>query len=196
MNEDGKIRDLNCARAVGYVHQRLDGDELEPERAEWLSTHLQGCADCRQAEEELQQIQQALGGLSVDPFPQDALDEVWDRTTRASGRRAWADWRVIAAAAVLALAFFGIWQVSDRAVPANEIAVADAGPSDAELARAVVEARYVLNLTATALRRSERAAIGDVVGKRVAPALRKIPLLIPDRPERSRETRKNGEDDV
>ena len=87
MNEDGQIRDLNCARAVGYVHQRLDGDELDPDRAQWLSRHLDQCADCRQAEEELRQIQQALRGLSVDPFPQDALDEVWDRTTRTAGRR-------------------------------------------------------------------------------------------------------------
>ena len=196
MNEDGQIRDLNCARAVGYVHQRLDGDELDPDRAQWLSRHLQKCADCRRAEEELRQIQQALRGLSVDPFPQDALDEVWDRTTRTAGRRGWADWRAIAAAAVLALAFFGMWQVSDRAVTTTEVAVAEPGPSDAELARAVVEARYVLNLTATALRRSERAAIEEVVGKRVAPALRKIPLLMPDRSERSRESRKNGEDDV
>ena len=29
MNEDGQIRDLECARAVRYVHQRLDGDRLE-----------------------------------------------------------------------------------------------------------------------------------------------------------------------
>ena len=196
MNEDGQIRDLNCARAVGYVHQRLDGDELDPERAEWLSQHLTECAECRRAEEELQQIQQALRGLSVAPLPEDALDEVWDRTTRTAGRRVWADWRAIAVAAVLALAFFGVWQVRDRAVPASEVAVAEAGPSDADLARAAVEARYVLNLTATVLRRSERVAIEEVVGKRVAPALQKIPLLMPRRSERSRESRKNGEDDV
>lgn len=196
MNDDGQIRDLDCARAVAHVHQRLDGDELDAEKARWLSQHLEQCADCSQAEAQLQQIQQALRGLNVNPFPQDALDEVWDRTTRADRRPAWADWRAIAAAAVLALAFLGIWQVSDRAAPTTEVAVAEAVPSDAELARAAAEARFVLNLTATALRRSERVVIEEVMGKRVAPALRKIPLLMPDRPERSREPRKNGEDDV
>jgi hypothetical protein len=71
-----------------------------------------------------------------------------------------------------------------------------AGLSDAELARATAEARFVLNLTATALRRSERAAIGEVMGKRVTPALQRIPLLMPNSSGRSRESRENGEDDV
>lgn len=196
MNEDGQIRDLDCARAVRYVHRQLDGDALDPDSAGWLSQHLKKCSDCRQAQEELKQIQQALRELKVTPFPEDAIDDVWDRTTRTHSRRAWTDRRALAAAAVLALAFFGVWQVGDRAVPEAEVAVADAGPSEAELARAAVEARYVLNLTATALRRSERAAIGEVMGKRVKPALERIPMLLPKRSEGSREPRKNGEDDV
>ena len=196
MNEDGQIRDLSCTRAVRYVHQRLDGDVLDADSADELSQHLDRCGDCRQAQEELKQIQQALRELKASPFPQDAMDEVWDRTTRARGRRVWGDWRAVAAAAVLALAFLGIWQVSNRTVPGTEVTVAEAALSEAELARAAAEARYVLNLTATALRRSERAAMGEVMGKRVAPALRKIPLLMPDRSEGSREPRENGEDDV
>lgn len=196
MNEDGQIRDLSCARAVRNVHQRLDGDVLDADGADWLSQHLEKCADCRQAQEELEQIQQALRGLKASPLPQDAMDEVWDRTTRAPGRRVWADWRTVAAAAVLVLAFLGIWQVSNRTVPGTEVTVAEATPSEAELTRAAAEARYVLNLTATALRRSERAAMGEVVGKRVVPALQRIPLLMPDRSEGSREPRENGEDDV
>jgi anti-sigma factor RsiW len=196
MNENGQIHDLHCARAIRYVHQRLDGDTLDPESTGWLSRHLEGCGDCRQAQEELKQIQRALRELKVTPFPQDAMDEVWDRTTRTASRRAWTDWRALAAAAVVALAFFGIWQVGDRTAPGAEVAVVEAGLSDAELARATAEARFVLNLTATALRRSERAAIGEVMGKRVTPALQRIPLLMPNSSGRSRESRENGEDDV
>ena len=196
MNEDGQIRDLDCARALRYVHQRLDGDVLDPESAGWLSRHLSACSDCRQAQEELKQIQQALRELKVTPFPEDAIDQVWDRTTRTDSPRAWTDWRAFAAAAVLALAFFGLWQVGDRTAPGSEVVVADAGPSDAELARATAEARFVLNLTATALRRSERVAFGEVMDKRITPALQRIPLLMPDRSERSRKSRENGEDDV
>jgi anti-sigma factor RsiW len=196
MNEDGQIRDLNCTRAVRYVHQGLDGDALDADSADWLSRHLECCSECRQAQEELKQIQQALRELKVSPFPKDAIDEVWDRTTRTSGRRAWTDWRAVAAAAVVALAFLGIWQISNRTVPGTEVEIVEAAPSEAELARAEAEVRYVLNLTATALRRSERAAIEEVMGKRVAPALQRIPLLLPDRSERSREPRENGEDDV
>jgi anti-sigma factor RsiW len=196
MNDDGKVRDLACARALGYIHRRLDGETIEAEAAEWLDGHLVDCAECRQAEVELQQIQQALRGLSASPFPEDALDEVWDRTTRTSGRTGWIDWRAIAAAAVLALAFLGIWQTKDQFMPAGEVAVVEVDATDAELARAEAEARFVLNLTATALRRSEKAAIEEVMGKRVSPALQKIPLLLPGLPRRSGEARKNGEDDV
>jgi anti-sigma factor RsiW len=196
MNDDGKIRDLGCARAGRYTHQRLDGDVLDADSAAWLARHLEGCADCRQAEAELLQIQQALRGLEVTPFPQDALDDVWNQTTLSGHRRAWIDWRAIAAAAVLAVAILGIWRAGDRSLPGTEVAVVEPGPNDEELARAAAEARFVLNLTATALRRSEQAAIGEVIGKRVSPALKKIPLLLPGHPERPREARKNGEDDV
>ena len=196
MNDAGKIRDLDCARAVGYIHQRLDGDVLERDRAEWLDRHLEGCGECRQAEVELQQIQRALRGLAETPFPQDALEDVWDQTTRSGGRWARIDWRAIAAAAVLAVAFLGIWRASDRFMPGTEVAVAEPGPSDEELTRAAAEARFVLDLTATALRRSEKAAIEEIMGNRVSPALQRIPMLLPGLHERSREARKNGEDDV
>ena len=196
MNDDGKTLALNCARATRYIHQRLDGDAPDSASADWLARHLEGCSDCRQAEVELQQIQQALRGLAGEPFPQDALDEVWSQTTRSENRRAWIDWRAIAAAAVLALALLGIWQVSDRFMPGNEVAVADAAPTNEDLARAAAEARFVLDLTATALRRSEKAAVEEILGKRVSPALQKIPMLLPGLPERSRESRKNGEDDA
>lgn len=196
MNDDGKTRDLDCARAVRYVHRCLDGDVLASDSADWLARHLEGCTDCRQAEAELRQVQQALRGLEVTPFPQDALEAVWNQTTRAGNRRAWTDWRAIAAAAVLALALLGIWQLTDRVMPVSQVVVAEPGPTDEELARAVAEARFVLNLTATALRRSERAAIEEVMGKRVTPALKRIPLLLPSPSGRSRESGKNGEDDV
>ena len=196
MNDNGSIRDLDCARASRYIHRRLDGDVLDTESADWVTLHLKGCADCRQAELELRQIQRALRDLAEAPFPEDGIDEVWNRTTRSERGRAWLDWRAIAAAAVLALAILGIWQVGDRSVPVTEFAVAEPAPSDEELARATAEARFVLNLTATALRRSEQVAIEEVMGKRVSPALRKIPLLLPGDPGRSREARRNGEDDV
>jgi predicted anti-sigma-YlaC factor YlaD len=196
MNEDPKVRNLDCARAMGFLHQRLDGDRLGAEQDDWLSRHLAGCADCRQADGQLRQIQQALQELSATTFPQDALEEVWDQTTRTQAPRPWFGWRAIAAAAVLALAFVGIWRVGFHMPPEPAVVAVEERPTEAELARAEAEARFVLNLTATALRRTERAAIGEVVGERVTPALKRIPLLMPSGPEESNGTRKNGEDDV
>jgi anti-sigma factor RsiW len=181
---------------MGFLHQRLDGDRLGAEQDDWLSRHLAGCADCRQADGQLRQIQQALQELSATTFPQDALEEVWDQTTRTQAPRPWFGWRAIAAAAVLALAFVGIWRVGFHMPPEPAVVAVEERPTEAELARAEAEARFVLNLTATALRRTERAAIGEVVGERVTPALKRIPLLMPSGPEESNGTRKNGEDDV
>jgi len=38
MNEDGRTHDLDCARAVRYVHQRLDGDALFAFAVEQVTT--------------------------------------------------------------------------------------------------------------------------------------------------------------
>jgi anti-sigma factor RsiW len=196
MNEDGNVRSLGCTRAMGFIHERLDGDALDARDAEWLDRHLDTCAECRRALSELEQIQQALRGLDVSPFPEDALDEVWDRTTRSTRRPPWADWRLVAAAAALVLAVVGVWYVGFGPVPETEVAASQTTLSDEELARAEAQARYVLNLTATALRRSERVALEEVMGKTVSPALKKIPLLIPGDSGESRQERRNGESDA
>jgi hypothetical protein len=101
------------------------------------------------------------------------LERVWDRTTRAGGRRArgWR-WNLAAAAAVVAIVLSGLWLRNGSA---------PTGPTDAELARAAREARMVLQLTSHALRRTERAAVQEVLTDEVSRALRRVPISWPER---------------
>lgn len=154
-----------------------------------LDDHLAGCEACRQFEAELRRIQGSLARLPALPLSDEALAEVWRRTSRApAGRpgrsRGVFDWRVAAAAAVLTLGLLGTWWVGpSRPVP----------PTDHELALAAREARMVLGVTAGALRRAERATVKGVLEDEVAPALRSVPIQWPDVNDRKRRT---SNDDV
>lgn len=165
-----------CERAREWIHRALDGELTEvSERAE-LDGHLESCTACREFQSELRWIQEGLRGLPVTPLPDDALEQVWDRTTRRRKivpfRRRAFDWRLAAAAAVIFMvAFLGIrtWQLPGTT----------AEPTEAELARAAQEMRLVLSLTSDALRKSGVVAVRDVLAEEVSPALQKMPVRWP-----------------
>jgi predicted anti-sigma-YlaC factor YlaD len=197
MNEDGKVRNLSCARALDFIHRRLDGDPLDRASVEWLETHLSECAECSAADAELGEVQQVLRNLTTVPLADEALDEVWERTTRSARKRLRFDWRVAAAAAVLTVVFIGMWQVIQPPMQQTAVVTPEERPSPEKLARATAEARLALNVVASALHRSETAAFGEVLGERVSPALRKIPIRrpAPSVPD-AKDEREKGENDV
>ena len=84
----------------------------------------------------------------------------------------------------------GLWAFVGRSsttvADLNQPAVEDMTPE--EIARAVEEARLVLGLTGSALRRAERAAVEQVLGGEVAPALQRLPIQF----SRSKEPRRSG----
>jgi anti-sigma factor RsiW len=169
-----------CARARASIHAWLDGEASVPTSVE---EHLASCVSCRALRDELGIVQRALRSLPHEPMPAAALDEVWRRTSRASERpaspqrRAGLDWRVLAAAAVLALALLG---------GLRERGLAPAAADEEELARAAAEARLVLSLSAGAIRRTERAAVHQVLLGQVGPALERVPIDFPSEDPRRR----------
>lgn len=172
MSENNGPR-TECERAREVTHRLLDGDLLDAERLSRCESHLRICSGCREEADELRQIQDELRAMPVSALPEEALREVLDRTVRqtADGEtaRGWFPGWQAAAAAVLALALFVVWQAGGRG---------PVGPGPAEIARAEAETRLVLGLTAEALRRTENATEG-VLSHEVSPALRKIPIQWP-----------------
>jgi anti-sigma factor RsiW len=179
---------MSCETARDRIHRVLDGELMDAVRREELEEHLESCAECRRAREELGAVQSALRGLPVQPFPDEALQEVWRSTTRsgsarrvAAGRR-WLDWRPAAAAAVLALALYAAWDAGG----------ARTGPTAEEVARAAEETRMVLGLTARALRDAQQVAVKDVLADEVSPALRRVPIRWPGETDKERRESGNG----
>ena len=163
---------MKCEQAIERIHQVLDGDLMDATERQELDGHLSACAGCCKADAELRTIQQALSALPASELPDDALDEVWTRTTKARIRPVYY-WGVAAAAAVLVIALLGIWQFG----PPGAVE-----PTQAELDRAADEARMVLALTARALRKTERAAFKSVLAEEVSPALKSVPIQWPGSP--------------
>jgi len=158
---------LECGRARRLMHARLDGDLMDAADAQALDAHLEACATCREAHDDLRQIQGALRGMQGPPLSEADFAAVLARTSRApapSRLRRLYDWRAVAAAALLAAALWSAWP---------------SGPDQAEVDRAAAEARMVLMLTAKALSRTERAAVRDVITGEVSPALSRIPMNLP-----------------
>ena len=171
---------IGCVRARSSLHRRLDGDALDAAAEAWLAEHLSTCAACRSAADELEALTRALRALPALPLPEPALRAV-RRQTVESRRGGWFDWRAVAAAAVLTAALGGLLYFDRRSSAPGAVELL-ARPTEAELARAAAEARYVLGLTAAALNKSERVAVGEVLGQHVGPALSKIPIEWPERP--------------
>lgn len=180
---------VDCERARELIHQVLDGELMDARFREQLHVHLAGCGECREVEADLGRIQLGLRGLAELPLPDTALQEVWDATSRPRGsRNPWVervlDWRFVAAAAVLIVALAGSWQWIQPT--RNE-------PNAAELAQALEETRMVLEMTAEALRKAKRVGVDDVLTDEVAPALRDLPIDLPQTPPKKR---RKSRDDV
>ena len=161
-----------CERARLALDRRFDGESQPAEELRGLTAHLEACAACRRLEAELAEVRRRLRAMPPQRFPDEALEAVWARTSRpalgAASRTRWlyaAAAAVVAGMAVTAIGLGGLW--SRPGTP---------GPSDAELRRAAAESRLVLQLTAQAMRRTERVAVRDVLGGDVSGALRRVPI--------------------
>jgi hypothetical protein len=120
----------------------------------------------------MEEIHDGLASLPELEFPEEALEQVWDRTIRkpVSGNRMNRYWFAAAAAvllAALAWSLFGGWEPEPRY-------------SSAEVARATVEAKAALGMVGHALQRSEQATVRKVLGGQVTPALEKITIGLPE----------------
>ncbi len=175
MSGSNHTTDFGCPEARRAIQVALDADLMEAVERQRLEAHLAQCVDCREHESEMRTIQQTLRSLPSPELPAAALQEVWDRTTRADQRptlRAWGPgWRNLAAAAVLIIAVVGVLRWDGR-IPGE--------PTDEELRRAADEARVVLGLTSQALRKTEQAAFRDVLADEVSVALRRVPIEWPE----------------
>lgn len=183
-----RTRPETCEVFRDAIQDRLDGP-IDAESAAALEDHLRRCGDCREAASGLGAVRSALRGMPSPPMPEEVRRAILARTVEAAvpdraGRRAGGRfWSAVAAAAVLLAIVAGVlWSDLRR----------DPGPSIAETERAEREARYVLSIASAALRRGERAAIHQVLGNEVAPAVRRIPLRWSDESRAESALRRNG----
>jgi predicted anti-sigma-YlaC factor YlaD len=162
---------LDCARARTFLQAALDEDPSDPVAPGAVDSHLAACTDCRALARELAQVQAALRAAPLLRFPDDALEEVWDRTVRAPRvprvRRAAAVWGGLAAAAVLGALLLAVPR-APRTPP---------GPSQQEVLRAAADVQFVLRLTDHEIRHQGSRALSEVLNDEVAPALRKADRL-------------------
>jgi len=162
----------NCARASELIHRVLDRELMDAALHLDLDEHLATCAACREARDELTEIQRELHALPTVPLPEAALRRVWAETIDAEPSRrrfaAWGlDWRGAAAAAVMALALFGL----GRAFQPEQ-------PDPQEVVRATAEARMVLELASSALSKTRQVAVEGVLAGEISPALQRLPLRL------------------
>ncbi len=173
MSGSGNSADFGCAEARRAIQVALDADLMEAGERQHMEAHLAECADCREHDSEMRAIQHALRSLSPLELPDQALQEVWARTTRARQRTWGPSWRnlaaVAAAALIVAVVGFMQWDGQVSGVPTDE-----------ELRRAASDARVVLGLTSRALRRTEQVAFRDVLADEVSGALRRVPIEWPE----------------
>jgi predicted anti-sigma-YlaC factor YlaD len=173
-----------CAAIRESIQDGMDGP-LSLERHQEVTFHLRACSECREYRDGLEVVRDALRLLPEIPFPADALDSVWSRTIRAGSRPEAArprrlDWRIaaVAAATVTLLLLPSLFRPMTGSFTPND------------LARAGNDTRRVLALAGEAIRKTRHAAVTQVLGAEVSPALRKIPIhwSSPKRPD-SRRTR-------
>lgn len=186
------MSNMTCAEARALVQLRMDGP-LDAARAVEVERHLGGCAACRAHAEELRALREELRALPTLEFPEEALEDVLQRTVGAEPleRPRWLRTPWLAAAAALLLAAlllpwlaFGPTQAPSR-------------HSDAELFAARQQLEMVLGITGRAIERGgaqgvERALEEEVAGvlggtgarvterileDKVAPPLERLPLL-------------------
>lgn len=158
---------MNCDEA------RLRLDEAHDEAAR---SHLASCGACREFAAELNTLTLALRALPQSPFPADALDAVWKKTSRSLPASSWltAGWtRLAAALVVTAVSTAALYYVSAPSPPT---------PGATELAKASAEAELVLAYAAKALAATRDATTDRVFASKVSPAVRGEVAPSPRRP--------------
>ena len=115
-------------------------------------------------------MRDGLRALPLIRLPDDEIDAVLSRTVGGDPAGQTVPLRRVgltrfATAAALAMGVLLPWFILNRP---------NASVRESEVNRAVVEAHYVLDVVSNALHRAERAAVGDVLGGRVAPAIRRV----------------------
>jgi predicted anti-sigma-YlaC factor YlaD len=158
-----------CSSARRTIHRVLDGEAVSAAERRMHGDHLARCEACREACADLDRIARALRALPAESMPAAVLEAVWERTVRAHRRSRWAGAARIAASLALVAALAGLWS-RDR----------QRGPTDAELAHARAQARLVFGLAGRAIDRTEQAAIGAVLGRKVSGALDRLPVDWPE----------------
>lgn len=184
-----------CRRARRALAARPDGELAPPEQLA-LERHLASCDACRAYGEGIDGALDALREIPASlPFPDEALEQIWDRTLRAQRsaprreatprasvppgrRRRSSAWPIAAAAAVLLAAIVGPYLALRGAGSTSPPPAAAASASlSPEERRAAADLKLVLQLTDRAVERSRRAAIDGVIRRGVDPALRRVPVL-------------------
>ncbi len=159
-----------CSEIRGAIQNRLDGP-VPADRTQQIDTHLAACVTCREYGAEMRTVVSALRDLPAIPLPDDALEAIWQRTSRAP-RQPIAlrfDWRIAAAAAIVTVAL----------LPSLFRPVVT-GPSPIEVARARDEARLVLGLAGQAIRDTKKVR-DHVLNDEISRAFRHVPLRRPAR---------------
>jgi predicted anti-sigma-YlaC factor YlaD len=160
----------SCAEIRRTIQEAMDGP-IAAERQAAATSHLRACAECREYQEGLEIVRNALRALPSIPLPDDALDLVWERTIRNVARlpkrrslRA-IPWLAAAAAVlVTVLSLPALFRPLTRPY------------TPADLSQAAREARSALALAGNALRKSRHVAVTEVLAGEVSPAMRKIPI--------------------
>jgi predicted anti-sigma-YlaC factor YlaD len=167
---------MSCETIRQMIHDAHDG-ELAGELPESVRAHIAGCAACRELEDDLETLTQALRSLPRAPLPPEALDAVWRDTIRArpsAFTRTFGSWRLAAAAVFLtAFSTATLYVLLAPATPS--------GPTPVELARASAQAEMVFGYTARALAATRDAATERVLASRVSPAVRGVAASHPSR---------------
>lgn len=157
----GEHSDDRCERVQRSIDEQFDRDA--PDRMETaVADHLSECTACRQYCQRLNALEEDMRSLPSIPFPDEALQNVWaksvDKLSASTRHSTWHRWRrPLAAAAALALAFSIPWTAWRLHLSTRQKRVDEA----------VVQTRYVLGVTAGALRRAETVAVEDLYGERL-----------------------------
>ena len=170
MSDLSYVPEVDCDEVCRIVEERSDGVHFSDATIRAADEHLTECERCRDYRDDLLALRDGLRSLPLIPLSDGTLDEVLARTVGrdAAGRSVWFG-RVgairFAAAAALAMGVLLPWFLLNQP---------NAAVRESEVRRAVVEAHYVLDVVAGALHRAEQAAVGEVLGGKLAPALHRL----------------------
>jgi predicted anti-sigma-YlaC factor YlaD len=153
---------MTCEDVRPLIHDAYDG---QPSDAPEFRSHVASCEACRSFAADLESLSSAFRSLPPSPLPSDALDAVWQRTTRSRHAAFASKWRLAAAAAFVSVLSAAALYVALAPAPPPK-------PSAVEIARAEAKAELVLGYTARALGAARAAAADRVVASKISPAVR------------------------